>query len=167
MSSFAERNREAVTRQLQNDDRIGGDKILSVAPLLRVSVMMLIICGIIGVVVFQTIFGYGGLQFGIGLVLGYAAYVVYMLATMGPPKMLGGMAALTDKRVILLGSKRSGKFAEWDLKDLESIQLTRRGNLLVMGKITIVPRDGDPIRFFLSNRIMGLHLFEAYSGMKR
>lgn len=162
MSSFADRNREAVINQLQDDERIGGDTILSVAPLMRVSVMLLVISGIVGVLVFQIIFGFGGLQFGIGLVLGYVAYVLVALRTMGTPRVIGAMGVLTDRRLMLLGSKRVGIAGEWNLSDLDSIELTRRGNLLVMGKIKVVPREDNAMNFYLSNRGMGVHFMDAY-----
>ncbi|MDJ0665355.1 MAG: hypothetical protein QNJ75_12455 [Acidimicrobiia bacterium] len=162
MSSFADRNREAVINQLQNDERIGTDTILSVAPLMRVSVMLLVISGIVGVLVFQILFGFGGLQFGIGLVLGYVAYVLIALRTMGAPRVIGAMGVLTDRRLMLLGSKRVGIAGEWSLSDLDSIELTRKGNLLVMGKIMVVPKEGKAMGFYLSNRGMGVHFMDAY-----
>ena len=162
MSSFADRNREAVINQLQNDERIGDDTILSVAPLMRVSVMLLVISGIVGVLIFQILFGFGGLQFGIGLILGYVAYVLVALRTMGTPRVIGAMGVLTNRRLLLLGSKRVGIAGEWNLGDLEAIELTRRGNLLVMGKIRVVPKEGNRIGFYLSNRRMGVHCMDAY-----
>jgi hypothetical protein len=162
MSSFADRNREAMINQLKSDERIGNDQILSVAPMMRVSVMLLVVSGIIGVFVFQIIFGVGGLQFGAGLLLGYASYVVVALRTMGKPRVIGAMGVLTNRRLLLLGSKKVGIAAEWKLADLEDIELNRRGNLLVMGKIAIVPKDGNVLRFYLSNRRMGAHFMDAY-----
>ncbi len=167
MSSFAERNREAVIRQLQGDDRIGGDEVLSVAPVMRVSIMMLVISGILGVMVFQVVLGSGGIQFGLGLAVGYGAYVGYLLATMGHPKLVGAMAVLTNKRVLLLGSKKIGVAGDWEHRDLETIELNRKGNFLVMGRITIVPTDGQRLRFFLSNRRMGMHFMETYGGLRK
>lgn len=166
MSSFADRNREAVIRQLQNDARIGNDEILSVAPLMRVSVMMLVVSGIVGVLLFQILFGFGGVQFAVGLILGYAAYIVIILRTMGSPRVIGAMGVLTNRRLLLLGSKRVGIAAEWELSDLEGIELNRKGNLLVMGKIRVVPRDGDGVRFYLSNRGMGVHFVDTYQNLR-
>jgi hypothetical protein len=162
MSSLADRNREAVINQLKGDERIGNDQVLSVAPMMRVSVMLLVVSGIIGVFVFQAIFGVGGLQFGAGLLLGYAAYVVVALRTMGKPRIIGAMGVLTNRRLLLLGSRKVGVAAEWKLADLEDIELNRKGNLLVMGKIAIVPKDGNVLRFYLSNRKMGAHFMDAY-----
>ena len=166
MSSFADRNREAVINQLKDDKRIGGDKIRSVVPLMRVSVMLLVISGIVGVLVFQILFGFGGLQFGIGLILGYAGYVVVALRTMGKPRVIGAMGVLTNRRLLLLGSKRVGIAAEWDLSDLETIELNRRGNLLMMGKITVVPKGDSPMRFYISNRGMGGHFMDTYGELQ-
>ena len=123
---------------------------------------MLVLSGIIGVILFQFLFGYGGLQFGIGLILGYAAYIVIILRTMGSPRVIGAMAVLTNRRLLLLGSKRVGIAAEWQLSDLDGIELNRKGNLLVMGKITVVPSGGEPLRFYLSNRSMGAHFIDSY-----
>ena len=49
---------------------------------------------------------------------------------------------------------------------IEDIELLRKGNLLIMGKIAIKPKAGEPTRFFLSNRGMGRHLVEQYQGMR-
>ena len=162
MSAFSDRNRAAVIKQLQSDERIGKDTITSVAPLMRVSVMLLVASGIIGVLAFQILFGFGGIQFAIGLILGYAGYVLIALRTMGNPRVIGAMAVLTNRRLLLLGSKKVGIAAEWNLSDLEDIELNRRGNLLMMGKITIIPKGEDPVRFYLSNRGMGVHFMDSY-----
>ena len=162
MSSFSERNRAAVINQLEGDKRIGNDKILSVAPLMRVSVMLLVASGIVGVLVFQILFGFGGLQFAIGLILGYVGYVVIALRTMGSPRVIGAMAVLTNRRLLLLGSKKVGIAGEWNLSDIDDVELNRKGNLLMMGKITIIPKGGDPMRFYLSNRGMGVHFMDSY-----
>ena len=133
---------------------------------MRLSVMMLVISGILGVFAFQAAFGLGGIQFGIGLLLGYAAYVLIILRTMGPPRIIGAMAVLTNRRLLLLGSRRVGVAGEWRLSDLADIELNRKGNLLVMGKITLIPREGDAMRFFLSNRAMGRHFMDAYQELQ-
>ncbi len=165
MSSFSDRNRAAVISQLEDDKRIGNDKILSVTPLMRVSVMLLVASGIIGVLVFQILFGFGGIQFAAGLILGYAAYVVIALRTMGEPRVIGAMAVLTNRRLLLLGSKKVGIAAEWNLSDLDDIELNRKGNLLMMGKITIRAKGENPMRFYLSNRGMGVHFMDSYRGL--
>ncbi len=167
MSSFAERNREAIIRQLEGDSRLGSDKILSVAPVMRASVMMLVFSGIIGVIVVQYIIGFGGFQFAIGLIAGYAAYIAYLLATMGQPRMIGAMGVLTNKRVVLLGSKRVGIAGDWKHSDIETIKLLRKGNLLIMGKIAITPVGAKRLDFFLSNRGMGLHFMEQYEKLRK
>lgn len=166
MSSFSDRNREAVISQLQSDERIGNDTILSVTPLMRVSVMVLVVSGIVGVLIFQMIFGFGGFQFAAGLLLGYAAYVIVALRTMGKPRVVGAMGVLTNRRLLLLGSKRVGIAGEWRLSDLEDIELTRKGNLLVMGKIKVIPEEGNAMRFYLSNRGMGVHFMDTYQALQ-
>jgi hypothetical protein len=166
MSSFADRNRERFLTQIQGDIRLEGGKALAAAALMRVSIMMLIVAGIIGAVGAQILFGEGGLQFGLGLVVGYIAYVAFVLTTMGPPRIIGAMAVLTNKKVVLLGSRRTGMIGDWKHNEIESIELLRKGNIIIMGKIAIYPVDGDRIVFFLSNRRMGHHFIEQYQQLR-
>ena len=150
-------------QQLQGDPRIGKDKVLSAAALIRGSFVMLVLSGILGAFLGQMVLGTGGLQFGVGLFAGYAAYITYLLVRMKPPRVIGVMAVLTNKRLLLLGSRKVGIAAEWKLSDLEGIDVLRKGNILVMGKILIRPKDGDDLLFFLSNRKMGHHLIDAFN----
>jgi len=85
---------------------------------------------------------------------------------MGKPRIVGAMGVLTNRRLLLLGSKKVGIAAEWNLTDLEDIELNRKGNLLVMGKIAIVPKDGNVLRFYLSNRRMGAHFMDAHGELQ-
>jgi hypothetical protein len=166
MTSFADRNRERIIQQFEADPRIGKEKVVSVAPLIRGSFVMLVFAGVIGAVLAQIILGNGGAQFGLGLLVGYAAYAGYKLWTMNQPKIIGAMAVLTRKRLLLVGSRRVGVAAEWPLKELEDIEVKRRGNLLVMGKIIVKPIGKDGVTFFLSNRSMGNHLIDAFNEMR-
>ncbi len=127
---------------------------------------MLVFAGVIGAVVAQMVLGTGGVQFGLGLLAGYAAYAGYKLWTMSPPKIIGAMAVLTKKKLVLVGSRKVGIAAEWPLQELEDIEVKRRGNLLVMGKIVVKPVGKDGIAFFLSNRSMGNHLIDAYAEIR-
>lgn len=150
-------------QQLQSDTRIGKDKVLSAAALIRGSFVMLVLSGIVGAFIAQIVLGNGGLQFGVGLFVGYAAYIAYLLMRMKPPRVIGVMAVLTNRRLLLLGSKKVGVAAEWQLNQLEAIDVLRKGNLLVMGKIMIRPKDGDDLLFYLSNRKMGHHLVDTFN----
>ena len=166
MSSIADRNRERFIQQIQADSRLEGGKVLGAAALMRVSIMMLVLAGIVGAIGSQIIFGEGGLQFGLGLLAGYAAYVAYVLATMGQPRVIGAMGVLTNKKVVLLGSRRAGMIGDWKLTEIEDIELLRKGNLLIMGKIAIKPKGEDRLVFFLSNRRMGHHFVEQYRDLR-
>ena len=125
---------------------------------------MLVLSGILGAFIAQILFGAGGLQFGGGLFVGYAVYVLYQIRTMGQPRVIGAMAVLTNRRLLLLGSRKVGVAEEWKLSDIEAIDLLRKGNLLVMGKIVIRPKGRDGIKFYLSNRQMGQHFIDTYHG---
>ena len=61
---------------------------------------------------------------------------------------------------------RVGIAGKWNLKEIENIELMRKGNILVMGKIAIKPVGADALRFFLSNRGMGLHFVERYQELR-
>jgi hypothetical protein len=167
MSSIADRNRERLIKQLDGDPRIGKDKVLSAVPMIRGSFVMLVLWGVVAAMLAQIGFGTGGLQFGIGLFIGYAAYVIYLLVTMGPPRVIGAMAVLTKNKLVLLGTRRAGIVAEWPRKNIEAIDVLRRGNLLTMGKIRILPSGEDGILFYLSNRQLGRHFVETFDKGRR
>lgn len=167
MTSFADRNRERLMEQLERDPRLKKAKVLSAAPMIRGSVVAMMISGIVGALIFQLIFGTSGFPFAAGLIVGYGGYIAYKLYTMGEPRVIAVMAALTRDKLVLLGSKRVGIAAEWDRKNIESIDLLRAGNLLVMGKIAIRPAGEEPIIFFLSNRKIGRHLVETFNERRK
>jgi hypothetical protein len=167
MSSFADRNRERLIKQLEEDPRLGKAKVVSAVPMIRGSFVMLVVWGIVAAIAAQLIFGNGGVQFVIGLFIGYAAYIAYLVVTMGPPRIIGAMAVLTGDKLVLLGTRRTGVVAEWRRKDIEAIDVIRKGNLLVMGKISIRPVGEDGILFYLSNRQLGMHLVEAFNEGRR
>jgi hypothetical protein len=114
-----------------------------------------------------VVFGNGGLQFGIGLFVGYAAYIAYLLITMGAPRVIGAMAVLTKNKLVLLGTRRVGVVAEWQRKDIDDIDVLRNGNMLVMGKIRIRPKGEDGMVFYLSNRDLGRHFIDTYREGRR
>jgi hypothetical protein len=165
-SSYADRTRERVIQQFESDPRVGKGKVLSVAPLIRGSFVMLVLSGVFGAIVAQLILGNGGLQFGLGLLVGYALYVGYKFWTMGQPRMIGAMAVLTKDKLMLIGSRRVGVAAEWPLQQIEAIEVLRRGNLLVMGKIAVKAVDETANVFFLSNRSMGHHFIDTFHELR-
>ena len=166
MASFAERSREAYIRQIQDKPQIGNDNVLSAVPLMRMNMIMLLVAGIVGALAVQTLLGFGSLQFPLGLAVGYVAYFAYVLGTMEQPRFLGAMGVLTDKRIILLGSRRVGVAGEWSLSHIEDVEQQRKGNLFIAGKILIKPIDGNPYRFFVSNPAMGTHFVEQYRQLR-
>lgn len=149
---MAERNREVMIERLQGDPRLGGAKVVAAMPLMRVSIFVAVFSGVIGAIVFQLVLGQGGLQFGLGMVAGYLTYWAYLMRTMGEPRVLGVMAVLTTQKLILLGSRRKGIVGEYEIPNLESLNLLRKGNLLVMGKLVITPVDGDRLVFMTTNK---------------
>ena len=167
MSSIADRNRDLLIERLQGDARLGGGKVLAAATLMRVSIFMLIGAGVLGAIVGQLIFGEGWVQFVVGVAVGYFAYYQFITRTMGPPRVIGVMAVLTDARVVLLGSKKAGVVGDWALDEVESIDLIRKGNLLIMGKVAITPVGGDRSSFFMSNRKMGREFVAKFQELRR
>jgi len=163
MASFADRNRELVIARLEANPHLEGAKVRAAAALMRVSIFALIAAGVIGAIAGQLAFGEGGLQFGIGMVAGYAVYFGYRFRTMGEPRVIGGVAALTDRKLILIGSRKSGVVGEYNISDIESLEMLRRGNLLIMGKIGLTPVGGDRVTFFSTNRRMGDDLVEQFN----
>ena len=151
-----------IIEQLTNDPRIGGEKVVSAAALMRGSFVMLVASGIVGAFLGQIVLGSGGLQFGIGLVVGYVAYILFFWFRMEAPKFIGAMGALTEKRFMLLGSRRVGVAGEWSLKEIDDIELLRKGNIFVMGKLGLNVKGEDRRVFFIANRKMGRHLVESY-----
>ena len=105
---------------------MGGVRVRAATALMRVSLFALIFSGIVGALLAQIAFGEGGLQFGAGLFIGYLAYGIYLYATMGEPRVFGVMAALTNKKVVLLGSRRAGIIAEYAIDEIEQLQILRR-----------------------------------------
>ena len=167
MSSLSDRRRERLIQQLDGDSRLGKTKVLSAVPMIRGSFVMLVMSGVVAAIVAQVVFGNGGLQFGIGLFVGYAAYIAYLLITMGAPRVIGAMAVLTKNKLVLLGTRRVGVVAEWQRKDIDDIDVLRNGNMLVMGKIRIRPKGEDGMVFYLSNRDLGRHFIDTYREGRR
>lgn len=130
--------------------------------LTRVSLSMTVLAGILGVIVAQLLFGEGGIQFGIGMIMGYAAYFGYLAARMSEPRVAWVMAVLTDSKVVLLGSRKAGILEQWPIKKLESLEMTRKGNLLVMGKMAITPTGEETMVFFTTNRRLAQYFAESY-----
>lgn len=156
MASIADRNRELLIARLGADPRLEGMEILAAAALMRVSVFALVAAGIIGAVGGQLAFGEGGIQFGLGLILGYVGYFGYRYLTMGEPRVIGLMAALTPKRLLLLGSRKAGVIGDYKIRDIEALEILRKGNVFMMGKIGLTPAGGDQIVFLSTNRRMGI-----------
>ena len=162
MASFADRNRDLMIARLENDPRLDGAKVKGATTLMRVSIIALVIAGVVGAVIGQLLLGEGGIQFLLGLAVGYAAYSGYQYFTMGEPRILGVMAALTDKKLLLLGSRKRGIVAEYNIRQIESLQVLRKGNLLMMGKIGLTPVGGEQIVFISTNRRMGNDFVAAF-----
>lgn len=162
MSKFSERARERIIDQLQTDPRLEGETVLSAATLTRASFLMLGLSGVLGFILVVTFLGPGSIQLLLGLLVGYGAYVAYILLAKPGPRVLGAFAVLTKKKVVLLGSSRKGVIHKWKRNELKEVEQRRRGNLLIMGKIAFVPREGDPWVFFVSNQGMGRHLVEQW-----
>ncbi len=164
---MTERNRELMMQRLQGDPRLDGAEVVAATPLMRVSIFVAVFAGVAGAVVSQVLLGEGGLQFGLGMFAGYLAYWAYLKRTMGEPRVIGAMAALTRKKVVLLGSRRAGVVAEYDIADLESLEIVRKGNLLVMGKLAITPNEGDQITFMTTNRHLAAGFVGEFEELRR
>jgi len=167
MAPSADRIREQLIERLGNDSRLGKAKVVSATPVIRGSVVAMMLSGILGGMALQIILGSSAVSFALGLAVGYGAYIGYKILTMGEPKVIAAMAVLTRDKLILLGSRRVGIAAEWKRKDIEGIDVLRKGNLMIMGKISIRPVGAEPIQFFLSNPKVGRHLVEAFNEGRR
>lgn len=159
---MANRNRDLMIQKIQNDPRIGDSAVVTATALMRVSIYMMMASGVIGLIVAQLVFGEGMAQFLIGMAVGYGGYFLYGLRTMGEPRVVGVMAVLTDKTLVLLGSRKAGVVGQWKLAEIEKFELIRKGNLFVMGKVALTPTGEQPINFFLSNRRLGLEFVESF-----
>ncbi len=166
MSRFSDRARERLVAQLQEDPRLDGDDVLSATPLTRASFLMLGFSGILGFIFVVSFFGPGSAQLLLGLFLGYAVYVVYVLYIKPGPRLFGLFAVLTTGRVVLLGSSRAGVIEEWKHSQLESVELRRKGNLIIMGKLAFTPRKGDTMVFFVSNQPLGRHFAAEWQRLR-
>ncbi len=163
---MADRNRELLIQRLESDPRLNGEKVIAASALMRVSIIVTVFAGIVGAVAAQAAFGPGGLQFIIGLALGYLAYFGYLAATMGEPRVIGAMAALTPSRVVLLGSRKAGLVGDYPLQDLTRLEMTRKGNLFVMGKLAMTNPEGD-ITFWTTNRRMAQDFVARFEEMRQ
>ncbi len=133
---------------------------------MRVSVLVTVFSGIFGAIVVQSLLGQGALTFGVGLALGYGAYFAYLAITMDEPRVLGAMAALTSKRIVLLGSRKKGVVAEYSIGEVEDLEMTRKGNMLIMGKLAITPPDGERRTFMTTNRRMAQDFVKQFQEMR-
>ena len=149
-------------QRIQRDPRVGGDTVIAATALMRISIFMLMGSGVIGLILAQLLFGEGLGQFLAGMLAGYAIYFLYVKRTMGEPQVVGLMAVLTDKNLVLLGSRKAGVVAEWKLTEIEDLELVRKGNLFVMGKLALTPVGSPPIGFFTSNRKLGRDFVESF-----
>ena len=154
-------------QRLQGDSRLGGAKVVAATPLMRVSIFVTVFAGVIGAIVFQLILGQGGLQFGAGMVAGYLAYFVYLRQTMGEPRVIGVMAVLTPKKVILLGSRRAGIVGEYETAEIESLEIIRKGNIIMMGKLALTPATGDKVTFMTTNRQIAAGFVAEFEEIRR
>lgn len=167
MSSIADRNRELLIQRIQADPRLKGEKVIAAAALMRVSILVTVVAGIVGALALQAILGPGGLQFGIGLALGYVAYFAYLAATMGEPRIIGAMAALTPARVILLGSRKVGVVADYPVHEIAKLEMTRKGNMFITGKMLITTPEGNDLTFWTSNRRMAQDFAARFEEMRQ
>jgi hypothetical protein len=162
VSSISDRNRRLLIERIQGDVRLEGANVRAAVALMKVSLSMTVLAGILGAIGAQVLFGEGGFQFGIGMMLGYAAYFGYLALRMPEPRVVGAMAALTDSKVVLLGSRKAGIIREWPLKKLENLEMMRKGNLFVMGKMAFTPKGEEPTVFFTTNRRLAQFFVESY-----
>ncbi|MCP4307409.1 MAG: hypothetical protein GY788_21565 [bacterium] len=159
---MAERNRDQMIQKIQNDPRLGDGVVETATALMRVSIFMLMGSGVIGLIVAQVILGEGMAQFLLGMAVGYGGYFLYSMRTMGEPRVIGVMAVLTDKGLVLLGSRKAGVVGEWTHAEIEKLELIRKGNLFIMGKVSLTPVGKEPINFFMSNRRLGMEFVESF-----
>ena len=141
--------------------------MVAATAVMRISIFATVFSGIVGAIVLQSLLGQGGLQFGIGLALGYIAYFAYKAVTLDEPRIIGAMAALTNKRVVLLGSRKKGVVAEYPVGEIESLEMTRKGNILVMGKLAITPPDEERLTFLTTNRHLARDFVVQFEEMRR
>lgn len=162
MGSISDRNRRLMVERVQGDPRLEGAKVRAATAVMRVSIAVTVLTGILGAIVAQVVFGEGGIQFGIGMAVGYACYFGYLALRMKEPRVIGAMAVLTDRKVVLLGSRKAGIVGEWTIKSLENVEMIRKGNLFMMGKIAITPKNGDRLTFLTPNRRIATGFADAY-----
>jgi len=162
MSSIGERNRKQLLARVEGDPRLGGARVRAATALMRISIFATVVAAVSGAIVTQSIFGEGTAQFAVGMGAGYVGYFVFLFATMTKPRVLGAMAVLTDNKVVLLGSRKIGVVAEYEFDELQSIEMTRKGNLLRLGKLAIAPVDGERTTFFTSNRRQAADFVEQF-----
>jgi hypothetical protein len=163
---MADRNRELLIQRVENDPRLDGEKVIAAAAVMRISILVTVVAGLIGAVVLQVILGEGALQFALGLALGYIAYFAYLAATMNEPRIIGAMAVLTKTRFVLLGSRKKGLVAEYPIGQIESIDMLRKGNIFIMGKMAIKPQGEARLTFMTTNRGMALDLVTKFEEMR-
>ena len=161
---MADRNPNQLIQRLQSDPRVD-DTVIAATALMRISIFMMMGSGVIGLILVQVLFGEGLGQFLAGMLAGYALYFLYVKRTMGEPNVVGVMAVLTDKNLLLLGSRKAGVVAKWKLNEIESLELVRKGNLFTMGKLALTPVGSTPIGFFTSNRTQGRKFVESFQEM--
>jgi hypothetical protein len=148
--------------RIQGDPRLGGAKVRAATAVMRVSISMTVLSGILGAIAAQVLLGEGGIQFGIGMAVGYAGYFGYLALRMEEPRVIGAMAALTDTKVVLLGSRKAGILGEWKVKSLENLEMVRKGNFFIMGKIAITPKSGNRLTFLTTNRRIAADFVDTY-----
>lgn len=141
-------------QRVESDPRLEGATAKAAITMMTFSFSVMVLVGVLGAFVAQVIFGEGGVQFVVGMAAGYAAYSAYLALTMKKPRVVGVTAALTDKKLILLGSRRAGVVGEWKFRELDDVELVRKGNFFIMGKLAIRPSNGDALIFFTPNRRM-------------
>ncbi len=166
MSKFSDRARERLISQLSSDPRLGGETVLSAAPMTRASFLMLGLSGVLGFIFVLSFFGSGSAQLIIGLFVGYAAYLAFVLYLKPGPRLIGLFGVLTNKKVVLLGSSKMGVVQEWKLSELDSVELRRKGNFIIMGKVAFNPRKGEPMVFFVSNQPLGRHFVAEWQRLR-
>jgi hypothetical protein len=162
MSPIGDRNRQLLVNRIEGDPRLEGAKVHAATALMRISIFATVAIAIAGAIIAQAVFGEGTVQFAAGMGAGYIGYFVYLFATMGEPRVIGVMAALTDTKVVLLGSRKVGVVAEYRFEELEKFGLLRKGNLFKMSKIAIKPVGGDQVTFLASNRRQAAIFVEEY-----
>ena len=162
MSPIGDRNRQLLTTRIERDPRLEGAKVHAATALMRISIFATVAIAIAGAIIAQLVFGEGTVQFAVGMGAGYIGYFVYLFATMGEPRVIGVMAALTDTKVVLLGSRKAGVVAEYRFEELDSLEMPRKGNLFRMSKIAIKPAGADQITFLASNRRQAAIFVEEY-----